>query len=91
MQQLADGTVVGGFVRPSANTDLFGSRCIGHVVQLAIEDFIKAVTQVGLVESKQAMWDYDPKATENCVLLGGLDVIAAICTLAIKVSSSFCS
>ena len=86
-----DGTVVGGFVRPLANTDLFDSRCIGHVVQLAIEDFMKAVTQVGLVESKQAMWDYDPKAAENRVLSGGLDVITAICTLAIKVSSFFCS
>ncbi|KAI1795272.1 hypothetical protein LXA43DRAFT_882191, partial [Ganoderma leucocontextum] len=59
--------------------------CIGHVVQLAIEDFMTAVTQVGLVESKQAMWEYDPKALENRVLCGGLDVIAAIRTLAIKV------
>ena len=90
MQQLADGTVVGGFVRSSANTDLFGSRCIGHVVQLAIEDFMKAVTQVGLVESKQAMWDYDPKAAENRVLSGGLDVIAAIRTLSIKVRLALC-
>ena len=91
MQQLTDGTVVGGFVRPLANTDLFDSRCIGHVVQLAIEDFMKAVTQVGLVESKQAMWDYDPKAAENRVLSGGLDVIAAIRTLSIKVCLALCS
>nr|VWO96606.1 C2H2-type domain-containing protein [Ganoderma boninense] len=62
--------------------------CIGHVVQLAIEDFMTAVTQVGLVESKQAMWDYDPKAPENRVLAGGLDVIAAIRTLAIKIQAS---
>ena len=46
---------------------------------------MKAVTQVGLVESKQAMWDYDPNAVENRVLSGGLDVIAAIRTLSIKV------
>ena len=72
-------------------TDFGVSRCIRHVVQLAIEDLMKVVMQVGLIESKQAMWDYDPKAAENHVFSGGLDVIAAICTLAIKVSSSFCS
>lgn len=77
--------------RPRACADFCLNRCIGHVVQLAIEDFMKAVTQVGLVESKQAMWEYDPKASENRVLCGGLDVIAAIRTLAIKVHLAFYS
>lgn len=46
------------------------------------------VTQVGVIESKQAIWDYDPTLEENRVVSGGLDVIAVIRTLAIKVSSS---
>ena len=67
------------------HANLHHSRCIGHIVQLAIKDFMTAVTQVGLVESKQAMWEYDPKVNENRVLCGGLDVITAIWTLTIKV------
>lgn len=46
------------------------------------------VTQVGIIESKQAIWDYDPTLEENRVVSGGLDVIAVIRTLAIKVSPS---
>lgn len=49
------------------------------------------VTQVALVESKQAMWDYDPTLVENRVMTGGLDVIATIRTLAIKVRTFWCS
>ncbi|OJT02272.1 Zinc finger BED domain-containing protein RICESLEEPER 2 [Trametes pubescens] len=62
--------------------------CIAHVVQLGIEDFMTQITQVALVESKQAMWEYDPTLTENRVATGGLDVIAIIRTLAIKIQAS---
>ena len=43
------------------------------------------VTQVALVQSKQAMWDFDPTLATNRLAAGGLDVIAMIRTLAIKV------
>lgn len=42
------------------------------------------VTQTAIVESKQAIWDYDPQDPSNRVE-GGLDVIAIIRTLAVKV------
>lgn len=42
------------------------------------------VTQTAIVESKQAIWDYNPQDPSNRVD-GGLDVIAAIRTLAVKV------
>lgn len=66
--------------------------CLAHVVNLAIEDFMKAVTQVAVTKSKQAIWDYDPSLEENVVSWGqelGLDVIAVIRTLAIKVRHHF--
>ncbi|RDX47040.1 hypothetical protein OH76DRAFT_1318913, partial [Lentinus brumalis] len=42
----------------NASRDQLG--CFGHVVQLGTVDFMSEVTQVGLVASKQAIWDYDP-------------------------------
>ena len=57
---------------------------MGHVIQLGIEAFMTIVTQTALVESKQAIWEYDPLAL-NSAVVGGLDVIAIIRTLAIKV------
>ncbi len=60
-------------------------RCFGHVVQLGTVDFMSEVTQVGLVKSKQAIWEYDPQAAESAIN-GGLDVITVIRTLVVKVS-----
>lgn len=48
------------------------------------------VTKVALVESKQAIWEYDPMLAENRASSGGLDVIAIIRTLAIKVNARYC-
>ncbi len=76
-----------GPVAPLSTTGLTGivCRCFGHVVQLGTVDFMSEVTQVGLVASKQAIWDYDPEAVESAIN-GGLDAIAVIRTLAVKVS-----
>ena len=41
---------------------------------------------IALVESKATIWDYDPEIPSNHISNGGLDVIATIRTLAIKVS-----
>jgi len=46
------------------------------------------ITKIAAVENATAIWEYDPTQNDNRVLGGSLDVIAAICTLAIKVSMS---
>ncbi|KAI0715522.1 hypothetical protein C8T65DRAFT_526297, partial [Cerioporus squamosus] len=33
--------------------------CLGHVVELGIDDFMECVMQTGVAESKQAIWEYD--------------------------------
>lgn len=47
-----------------------------------------AVTQVALVESKEAMWEYDPRLPANRAFSGGLDAVATVRTLGIKVSKA---
>jgi len=52
------------------------------------------ITKIAAVENATAIWEYDPTRTDNRVLGGSLDVIAAIRTLAIKViilSLTLCS
>ena len=44
------------------------------------------VIKKAAAETKQAIWDYDPRLEENSVMHGVLDVIAVIRTLAVKVS-----
>jgi hypothetical protein len=43
------------------------------------------ITKIAAVETTTAIWEYDPSLSDNRVLNGSLDVIAAIRTLAIKV------
>ena len=47
------------------------------------------ITKIAAVENATAIWEYDPTRADNRVLGGSLDVIAAICTLAIKVTILF--
>ncbi len=42
------------------------------------------VTSKAVVESKEAIWNYDPE-DKGSIINGGLDVIAVIRTLAVKV------
>ena len=44
------------------------------------------ITKIAAVENSTAIWEYDPSLAGNRVLGGSLDVIAAIRTLAIKVT-----
>jgi hypothetical protein len=46
------------------------------------------ITKIAAVETTTAIWEYDPMLSDNRVLNGSLDVIAAIRTLAIKVCSN---
>jgi hypothetical protein len=45
------------------------------------------ITKLAVIETTNAIWEYNPSDNDNHVLGGGLDVIAMICTLSIKVCS----
>ena len=64
-------------------------RCLAHVVQLAIVDIMSHITKIATVETTTAIWEYDPDLSNNRILTGSLDVIAAIRTVAIKVNFDF--
>jgi hypothetical protein len=59
---------------------------LAHVINLANVDVMSHITKIAAVENATAIWEYDPTRNDNRVLGGSLDVIAAIRTLAIKVS-----
>lgn len=61
-------------------------RCLGHVINLATIDIMAHITKITAVETATAIWEFDPELPANRVLGGSLDVIAAVRTLAIKVS-----
>jgi hypothetical protein len=44
------------------------------------------ITNIAAVENKTAIWEFNPALAKNRIASGGLDVIAALRTLAIKVS-----
>ncbi len=44
------------------------------------------ITKIAAVENANAIWEYDPSLPDNHILEGSLDVIAAIRTIAVKVS-----
>jgi hypothetical protein len=60
--------------------------CLAHVVNLGNVDVMRNITNIAAVENATAIWEYDPTQAGNRVLGGSLDVIAALRTLAIKVS-----
>ena len=47
------------------------------------------ITKIAAVKNATVIWEYNPTRTDNRVLGGSLDVIAAICTLAIKVTIQY--
>jgi hypothetical protein len=56
-----------------------------HVVNLATIDVMSYITKIAAIETRNAIWEYDPMLVDNCVLNGNLDVIATIRTLVTKV------
>ena len=64
---------------------------MAHVVNLGYIDVMAQITKLTAVENATAIWEYDPTKADNRVLGGSLDVIAAICMLAIKVKIKFYS
>ena len=62
------------------------TRCLEHVINLATVAVMSSITKIAAIESAQAIWEFDPTLDGNRLLGGSLDVIAAIRTIAIKVS-----
>ncbi|KAF8644110.1 hypothetical protein AX14_009495 [Amanita brunnescens Koide BX004] len=62
--------------------------CLMHVINLAMIDFMSHITKIAVIATKTAIWEYDPATPANCISNGGLDVIATIRTLAIKIQAS---
>ena len=60
--------------------------CFGHVVNIANVAVMGCITKIATVENANAIWEYDPSLPDNRILEGSLDVIAAIRTIAVKVS-----
>jgi hypothetical protein len=46
------------------------------------------ITKIAVVENTNSIWEYDPDLPDNRVLGGSQDVVAALRTLVVKVSSS---
>lgn len=59
---------------------------MGHVINLGNVDIMQHITKIAVVKNATAIWEYDPTHEDNQVLGGSLDVIAAIQTLAIRVT-----
>ena len=66
----------------------YHTSCLGHVINLGNVDVMGHITKIAAVENTTAIWEYDPTRSDNRVLGSLLDIIAAICTLTIKVGSS---
>src|SRR5713226_429320 len=65
------------------------TSCLEHIVNLANVDVMGHITKIATVKNATAIWEYDPDLYGNHVLGGSLDVIAAVRTIAIKVSFLF--
>jgi hypothetical protein len=64
-------------------------RCLSHVNNLGICDFMSFITKTAVIETKQAIWDYDPEDPSNRILGRDLDAVAIVRTLAVKVKFKF--
>ena len=62
--------------------------CLAHVLNLAITAAMSTITGITNVETATAIWEFDPALPCNCVLGDSLNVVSAICTLAIKIQAS---
>ena len=62
------------------------TRCLVHVINLGIVAVMSHVTKIATMETASAILEYDLEADDNQILGGSVDVIAAIWTIAVKVS-----
>lgn len=57
------------------------------MVNLANVAVMAHITKIAVVENTNSIWEYDPNLPGNRVLGGSQDVVAALRTLVVKVSS----
>ena len=72
-------------------TESLFHSCLGHIVNLGNIDVMACIMKITAVKNTTAIWEYDPTWDDNHVLGGSLDIIVAICILALKVSISWSS
>ena len=91
MECSRQSTSVSTSVSSSFITDkqLTSTSCLEHVVNLANIDMMSHITRITAVENATAIWKHDPDLYDNRVLGGSLNVIAAVHTIAIRVSFLF--
>lgn len=73
----------------SFNTLQHRLPCLAHVVNLGVVAIMSVITRIANVETTTAIWEFDPNDHNNHVLGNSLDVVAAVRTIAIKVSLVF--
>lgn len=62
--------------------------CLAHILNLTITAVMSILTCIATVETTTAIWEFNPMLAVNHVLGGCLDVVAAICIIAIKIQST---
>ncbi|KAF8469357.1 hypothetical protein DFH94DRAFT_795794 [Russula ochroleuca] len=77
-----------GFQGVSGEHSGWNLGCLEHIVNLANIAVMGHITKIAAVENATAIWEYDLDLPNNCLLGGSLDVIAAVCTIAIKIQAS---
>jgi hypothetical protein len=73
----------------SFSSDQHRLPCLAHVLNLAIVAIMSVISHITAVETTTAIWEFNPLLSNNQVLRGSLDVVAAVCTIAIKVRLTF--
>ena len=63
-------------------------QCLAHELNLAIVNIMAEITWIDHIAITTAIWEFNPMLLSNCVMNNSLDVVAAICTLAIKIQAS---
>ena len=72
----------------SFDSDAQRLPCLAHVVNLAITNFMSAITNIASVETTSAIWEFDPSVSMNHIPGDSLDVVSAVQMLAIKIQAS---
>jgi hypothetical protein len=73
----------------SFSSDQHHLPCLAHVLNLTIIAIMSVISHIATVETTTTIWEFDPLLSNNRVLGGLLDVVAAVCTIAIKVCLTF--
>ena len=48
----------------------YTSSCLAHVVNLAIGDFMSTVMKTSVIETHNALWDYNPEEHSTLISMG---------------------